>query len=278
MITLREAYQNSKETLSRVYDHSEASAALKFLFEYQFSVTNKDFLIKGEEPFAQEQALELILNRLLLHEPIQHILGFEFFSGLKIAVSSDVLIPRPETEELLQWVIEEEKDSIKVIADFCTGSGCLALALRKHFPNARVIATDISEKAIELAKKSELMNFGSSHIEWNIHDLLTQDYLLDRPDVIVCNPPYIKVEEKDIMHVNVLDFEPHLALFVYDSDPLLFYKIVIELFLDRQMPNIYFELNPLTADDLGLWCAEKGLNCQFRADLSGKKRFAGISK
>ena len=80
------------------------------------------------------------------------------------------------------------------------------------------------------------------------------------------------------MDVNVLDFEPHLALFVYDSDPLLFYKIVIELFLDRQMPNIYFELNPLTADDLGLWCAEKGLNCQFRVDLSGKKRFAGISK
>ena len=144
MITLREAYQNSKETLSRVYDQSEASAALKFLFEYQFSLTNKDFLMKGEEPFDQEQALELILNRLLLHEPIQHILGYEFFSGLKVAVSSDVLIPRPETEELLQWVIEEEKDTIKVIADFCTGSGCLALALRKHFPNARVIATDIN--------------------------------------------------------------------------------------------------------------------------------------
>jgi release factor glutamine methyltransferase len=278
MITLREAYQNSKETLSRVYDQSEASAVLKLVFEYQFSKTSKDVLIKGDEHFEQLEELQAILNRLTQHEPIQHILGYEFFSGLKIAVSSDVLIPRPETEELLNWVVEEENDSISVIADFCTGSGCLALALRKYFPNSKVIATDISEKALELAKKSELVNFNSTSIEWALHDLLKQDYILEYPDVIVCNPPYIKIEEKDIMHANVLDFEPHLALFVYDSDALLFYKIVIELFLEKDMPNIYFELNPLTAEELGSWCLDKGLNCQFRVDLSGKKRFARISK
>jgi release factor glutamine methyltransferase len=278
MITLREAYQNSKETLSRVYAQSEATAVLKLVFEFQFSKTSKDVLLKGDEHFEQQEELQAILNRLIQHEPIQHILGYEFFSGLKIAVSSDVLIPRPETEELLNWVIEEEIDGIDVVADFCTGSGCLALALRKHFPNSKVIATDISEKALELAKKSELINFNSTSIEWALHDLLKQDYILEYPNVVVCNPPYIKIEERDIMDANVLDFEPHLALFVYDSDPLLFYKIVIELFLEKDMPNIYFELNPLTAEELGSWCFEKGLNCQFRIDLSGKKRFARISK
>lgn len=278
MITLREAYRNSKETLSLVYEQSEATAVLNYLFENLFSKTSKDLILHGDDLFESQDELEAILVRLKDCEPIQHILGYEYFSGLKILVNSDVLIPRPETEELVQWIIEEEKSPINVITDFCTGSACLALAMRKYFPNSKIIATDISEKAVEMGKKSESLNFDFSMVQWEVHDLLTQDYQFEQPDLVVCNPPYIKIEEKEAMGINVLDYEPHLALFVYDDDALLFYKRVIQLFLEKKMPHIYFELNPITANDLAFWCIEKELNCLFKYDLSGKKRFARISK
>ena len=278
MITLREAYRNSKETLSLVYEQSEATAVVNYLFENHFAKSSKDIMLHGEAMFDHDAELEAVLLRLKKFEPIQHILGFEYFLGLKVLVNSDVLIPRPETEELVQWILEEEKNLIHVVVDFCTGSGCLALAMRKCFPNSKIIATDVSEKAIEMAKKSEALNFNSSMVQWVKHDLLHEDYLLPHPDVVVCNPPYIKIEEKEEMGLNVLEYEPHLALFVYDKDALLFYKRVVELFMDKAMPHIYFELNPITADELALWCNERGLDCKFKYDLSGKKRFARISK
>jgi release factor glutamine methyltransferase len=278
MITLREAYRNSKETLSLVYEQSEATAVLNYLFENLFSKTSKDLILHGDDFFERQNELDAILTRLKNCEPIQHILGYEYFSGLKILVNSDVLIPRPETEELVQWIIDEEKNQINVITDFCTGSGCLALAMRKNFPNSKIIATDISENAIELGKKSESLNFNISKVQWEIHDLLNQDYQFEQPDIVVCNPPYIKIVEKEAMGINVLEYEPHLALFVYDKDALLFYKRVIQLFVGKKMPHIYFELNPITANDLALWCNELDLNCLFKYDLSGKKRFARISE
>jgi release factor glutamine methyltransferase len=278
MITLREAYRNSKETLSQVYEHSEATAVVNYLFENLFAKSSKDIMMHGDAILDHEVELEAVLLRLKKFEPIQHILGFEYFLGLKVLVNSDVLIPRPETEELVQWVLEEEKNQIQVVLDFCTGSGCLALAMRKYFSNSMVIATDISEKAIEMGKKSEQLNFNSSMVQWVIHDLLNEDYDLTHPDVVVCNPPYIKIEEKEAMGLNVLDYEPNLALFVYNDDALLFYKRVVNLFIGKEMPHIYFELNPITADGLALWCLEKDLKCLFKNDLSGKKRFARISK
>jgi release factor glutamine methyltransferase len=278
MITLREAYRNSKETLSLVYEHSEATAVVNYLFENLFAKSSKDIMMHGDEMFDHVVKLEAVLLRLKKFEPIQHILGFEYFLGLKVLVNSDVLIPRPETEELVQWVLEEEKNQIHVVLDFCTGSGCLALAMRKYFSNTMVIATDISEKAIEMGKKSEQLNFNSSMVQWVKHDLLNEDYHLTHPDVVVCNPPYIKIEEKEAMGLNVLEYEPNLALFVYNDDALLFYKRVVNLFTGKEMPHIYFELNPITADALALWCLEKDLKCLFKNDLSGKKRFARISK
>ena len=278
MITLREAYRNSKETLSLVYEQSEATAVLNYLFENLFGKSSKDIMLHGDEVFERQLELEDVLFRLKNFEPIQHILGFEYFLGLKILVNSDVLIPRPETEELVQWILEVEKGPIDVIADFCTGSGCLAIAMRKNFPNAKIVATDISEKAITMGKCSEQLNFNSTTLQWKIHDLLNEDYSFEHPDIVVCNPPYIKIEERDAMGLNVLDYEPHLALFVYDDDALLFYKRVVQLFMEKEMPHIYFELNPMTADELAVWCIEKGFICQFKNDLSGKKRFARISK
>jgi release factor glutamine methyltransferase len=278
MITLREAYRNSKETLSQVYEHSEATAVVNYLFENLFAKSSKDIMLHGDEIFDHEVQLEAVLLRLKKFEPIQHVLGFEYFLGLKILVNSDVLIPRPETEELVQWIVDDEKGPIHLIVDFCTGSGCLALAMRQNFPTSNIIATDISEKAIEMGKKSEQLNFNSSMVQWVKHDLLNEDYHLTHPDVVVCNPPYIKIEEKEAMGLNVLEYEPNLALFVYNDDALLFYKRVVNLFTGKEMPKIYFELNPITADGLGLWCIEKDLNCIFKNDLSGKKRFARISK
>lgn len=278
MITLRTAYQKSKEILSGLYSNDEVNAILKVLFDYQYSIQSKDFILNGDNEFPHEEQLDEILNRLSNNEPIQYVLGFEMFNGLKILLNSNALIPRPETEELLEWIHELEATAPKTVVDFCTGSGCIALSLKQMFPSANIFATDISKEAIELARSSEIENFNASEIHWQVQDLLNEPYLLDVPDLVVCNPPYIKLEEAAQMGINVMNFEPHLALFVIDDDALLFYKKVLGLFKCNSMPIVYFELNPLTADELERWCVAKGLICLFKNDLSGKKRFARISK
>ena len=278
MLTLRAAYQKANEKLSQLYQISETKAIIKYLFENAFFVSPNQLITHADEPFEHEAKLDEILARLSMNEPVQYVLGFEFFCGLKIGVNSSVLIPRTETEELLQWIGEIEKDGKKVIVDFCTGSGCIALSLRNQFKNAQIYGSDVSESALEIAKKNEGLNFENSSIKWVKHDLLRESLFVENIDLVVCNPPYIIKEEAKTMDNNVLKFEPHLALFVEDKDPLLFYKRVVNMFEDLKFPVIYFELNPLTADELGKWCNELGYQVDFKYDLSHKKRFARITQ
>jgi release factor glutamine methyltransferase len=276
-LTVREAYIKTRGSLSSVYDEEESDAICRRLFEDLFLISPNALLSHADHPFQEAEKLDACLHRLLAHEPVQHVTGFEMFCGLRIGVSPDVLIPRPETEELMDWIFDDlQGKKPQLMADICTGSGCIALALKNKFPSASIIATDISIKAIEMAKRNELLNFEKNSVRFEKHDIILQDWEFDIPGIIVCNPPYIALPEAELMEENVLAFEPNIALFVED-DPLLFYKRIMELFRVHGRTVIYFELNPLTAAELSDFCEGLGLESLFRKDMHGKMRFARIS-
>jgi release factor glutamine methyltransferase len=277
MLTVREAYQITRDALRTIYDPGEAGAVADLVFERTFHIPHKDIMLNGDALFLHEPERMRVIERLLNHEPVQYITGFELFHGLRIQLNKHVLIPRPETEELLEWIFTEETQAPEIVADLCTGSGCIAIALRKQFPSASIFATDVSEEALRIAADSELENFDAARIQWVRNDLLFDELNIPVPDLLVCNPPYIMSSERAQMAGNVLEYEPHTALFVYDPDPLLFYKRVLHLFGHNAKTKIYFELNPLTAGDLAAWCSAVGLNCVIRKDMSDLDRFARIT-
>jgi release factor glutamine methyltransferase len=164
------------------------------------------------------------------------------------------------------------------IADICTGSGCIAIAMRQWFPHNPIIATDISESALATAKSSDKSNFNHNSIKFHQHDLLTQTWPFEIPHIVICNPPYINRTESDAMAPHVMLHEPHIALFVDHPDPLLFYKSLIQTFLTGAFPTIFFEMNPNYVEGLKSYCALHQLNCEINIDMQGKERFAIISK
>lgn len=273
MISIKEAYQSALKSLSEFYSAEESKAIVNRLFEDGFKLTSKELLLNPQLPFNHEQLLSDYIKRLCVYEPVQHILGFEWFGGLKIKVNQHVLIPRPETEELVNWIVELEVNKVNAIADLCTGSGCIALLLKKHFKESKLFAVDVSENALSVAQENAEIN--QLKIEFIKQDVL-QDVLTHKVDVVVSNPPYIIAEEAALMHSNVLQYEPHLALFVDDKDALLFYKKIIEQFVDQSC-RIYFELNPLTAFELKAFCEMIGISCLLKQDMQGKWRFAMIT-
>jgi release factor glutamine methyltransferase len=275
ILTIREAYLKSREILLPFYGHDESVSVSKRLFDDVFSITYNTLAARPDMVFHDEEKLNGYLHRLLTSEPLQHITGFEYFHGLRLRVGPDVLIPRPETAELADWVLSEKKD-VSRVADICTGSGCIALALRQGMPEARITATDISVAALEIARQNEQDNFSTASINFMRHNILTTPWQFEMPEVVVSNPPYIALSEASHMHRNVLDFEPHEALFVEGEDTLLFYRKIIDTFLPLYPVSIFFELNPLSAVELELYCREKKLGSEFRKDMQGKIRFAHI--
>ena len=275
-MNIREAYTKTKSFLADIYSSGEASSITEIVFKEEFKIQHNQIIVNGDNDFEYEEKLNKIIDRLLKHEPVQQIIGYDYFMGLKIMVSKDVLIPRPETEELLDWVFAYET-SPKNLIDICSGSGCIALSMRKQYPNANVFALDVSRAAIELSKLSEVENFKSHTIDWIEMDILKKVPKIVLPDVVVCNPPYIKQTEQSSMEKHVLEFEPHIALFVYDEDPLLFYKRVVQLFPKNSGVRIFFELNPLTAMNFQDWCLKENYTCEIAKDMSGLNRFSTIT-
>jgi release factor glutamine methyltransferase len=185
------------------------------------------------------------MNRLEKKEPIQYIIGQTSFAGIPIHVNRHVLIPRPETESLVYWIKSREPDDLAIL-DICSGSGCIAFALEDHI-NAKVTAWDISNKALTVAKQTAASIV--SNVSFSQVDILKQTQTQDRWDVIVSNPPYVSEEEKPQIHANVLEYEPHLALFTSREDPIQFYRAVVQFAALHLSPGgrLYFELNPNTA-------------------------------
>lgn len=269
-------YTYIKQSLSEYYSERECSFLAKWILTdvFRLSVTDlytgKDMNFSGKE----RAVLEDILLRLKQFEPIQYIIGKTFFCGLPIEVGRDVLIPRPETEELVDWVISDLGDKVNLrILDIGTGSGCLSIVLAKRARRSKIFSWDISEKALTIAKR----NMEQNHVDISFSrvDVLSNDIPDIQVDIIVSNPPYILEREGKDMERNVLDWEPEQALFVPDDNPLLFYRRIAELGhkLLGKGGKVYCEINQALGWQTSNLFATMGYHSvELRRDLSGNDR------
>lgn len=240
-----------KQSLSPLYDSREMKAIIALLFEEVCGLSRLDMLMNPNIVLSEEKSEILSCYAEMLAEgvPVQQVLGYEYFLGRRFEVNPDVLIPRPETAELVDWIVSEAPIGVNVL-DVGTGSGCIAISLAALINNSRVFAYDLSTKALKTAiLNAERLNI--SNVTFVHKDILeSQNERFEHPnvdnfDIIVSNPPYIMHKEKSEMSANVLDYEPHLALFVPDSDPLLFYRAIGNYGLKnlRHGGRLYFEIN-----------------------------------
>ncbi|WP_142786496.1 peptide chain release factor N(5)-glutamine methyltransferase [Changchengzhania lutea] len=267
--------------LSSQYDKAEIDRFFFILTEYYYHVSRLNLATNPDCKVDNPNLILKGLEALKINTPIQYITGETEFYGLPFKVNKDVLIPRPETEELVEWILLNHKNKTNDffnILDIGTGSGCIATALAKHLPEAKVHALDVSESALEVAKKNARLN--SVDIVFKIGNILSADatsFFLEpeKFDVIVSNPPYVRDREKQLMKANVLENEPHLALFVEDSDPLLFYTAIIQFANDKLKRDgvLYFEINEyLGADMLELLKSHNFRNIELKQDMFHKDR------
>ena len=236
--------------------------------------------LNNELTHEEQSSFYKAVDRLRNHEPIQYILGETEFFGMPITVNKQVLIPRPETEELVSWIIEDIDKNEATILDVGTGSGCIAISLAKKLNNAVVSAIDISTRAIEVAKKNTLIN--NVNIEFSRVDVLNFEADLDlhhkwesKFDIIVSNPPYVRMQEKKLMKLNVIDHEPDIALFVEDDDPLLFYRKISQLSKQylRHNGTLYLEINEYLGLEMEKMLNKAGFkHVLLKKDMFGKNR------
>ena len=273
----------------RLQDHFSESE-MKFMFKeavmVRLNLTASEYVLSDSNLLSESDLLffRSVVKRLLSNEPFQYIIGKTVFFGLEIATDSRALIPRPETEELVDWITEEfPKNSSLLIADVCTGSGCIALALKSYFLNATVFATDISQEALQLTQENaKQLNLSVTTV---LSDAKTPDSAvssqLQYSDIWVSNPPYIPMKDKSEMLENVLTFEPHLALFVEDEDPLIFYREIGKnaLLNLKAGGKLFFEIHEdLSAETADLLKGIGFVNMEMRKDLQGKLRMIKAEK
>lgn len=281
--TIQKVISDIKYELKEFYPMNEIDSFVYLIFEQLFNYSKTKLLISqsDEIPGNFNQKIRAITDELKTFKPIQYILGKTEFYNLTFHVNSDVLIPRPETEELVDWIIKEKTTKPLKILDIGTGSGCIAISLAKNISNSLVYASDISTDALRLTKyNSKINQVDIQIVQLNI---LNPEYQFnDTFDIIVSNPPYITKKEKKWMHKNVLEFEPELALFVPNENPLLFYKAISDFGLKNLSPEgkIYFELNEAYGNETYLLLEKKGFHdIILKKDINGKDRMLkGILK
>lgn len=266
-----------QEKLTPFYPPKEVESLTRFILEHVTGFTRLQMHLNQDHELSDAKIMQIgeILNRLANHEPIQYILGEADFYGFKLAVTPDVLIPRPETEELVDWIIREEKDHCKRLLDIGTGSGCIPISIALHTSMERIEGWDISEKALKLAGMNAETN--RSDVHFQKVDILNPDPVTVQGhwDVIVSNPPYVLTEESVQMEKNVVAFEPHLALFVPDHDPLIFFRAIAGFAVNHLHPGgrLYFEINEKLAQQTARLLDENGFShILVRRDLQGKER------
>ncbi|MDL2143127.1 MULTISPECIES: peptide chain release factor N(5)-glutamine methyltransferase [Flavobacterium] len=235
--------------LSPFYDAYEAESFFYLILEDKHQLRQIDLALNHELAFSEDDFLiwDFLVLQLKKEVPIQYLLGKTHFYGLDFEVNENVLIPRPETEELVEWIINDNSGGTKSkkikILDIGTGSGCIAISLAKNLPHAEVYAIDVSKKAIATAKRNAVRN--KVEVTFMLQNILETEELKHNFDIIVSNPPYVRNLEKEEIKKNVLDYEPHLALFVDDNDALIFYRKIAELARENLLQNgqLYFEIN-----------------------------------
>jgi len=267
------------EALLPFYDEMEAESFFYLLLENKHQLRRIDLGLDVDSVFSENEILNwnAILEKLKIQIPIQYIIGTTHFYGLEFFVDENVLIPRPETEELVDWIVKlnsklSKKKNLKIL-DIGTGSGCIAISLAKNIPNSEVFAIDVSENALAIAKKNAILN--KVPVTFLHKNILETKNLSRKFDIIVSNPPYVRNLEKAEIKPNVLDNEPHLALFVPDNDPLIFYKKIAELAAANLNPNgqLFFEINQYLGKETQELLESIGLkNIELRKDIYGNDR------
>jgi len=260
---------------------NEIQSFFNLLIEHQLGLSRIDVALAPDKTILASdlQFLEMALNQLEEHKPIQYIIGETLFYNLPFKVNSSVLIPRIETEELVTWALEKTKQLAPCnILDIGTGSGCIGVSFAKNHPEAKIYALDVSKEALKVAKSNALLN----KVDLNfIHaDILQDINLPEKMDVIISNPPYVRSIEKGQMDSNVLDFEPHLALFVEDDNPLLFYEHIAKLAKKYLKPKglLFFEINQyLGPEIINLLESLDYKNIELKNDLFDKPRMVSAT-
>ncbi|WP_106829480.1 peptide chain release factor N(5)-glutamine methyltransferase [Parabacteroides pacaensis] len=275
---MTETFHYIKQELKGIFSENEIGSLIHIITEHVCGIPYYRLLIDKDRQLSEKEKQDFyqITQRLKQAEPIQYILGQTSFYGSTYLVNPDVLIPRPETEELVDLILKRHQEKNIKILDIGTGSGCIAITLAKHLPQAQVWAADISTKALQTAQKNAIRNQAEIHfIHFNILDPSTKDKIQDNYDIIVSNPPYVLESEKKTMEKNVLEYEPGVALFVPDSDPLCFYQAIASFGKKRLKKNgfIYFEINDLYGNKIKEMLAQKNYHSiQLKKDICGKDR------
>lgn len=281
VVILSEVLQYLQDEIGNLYPENEFRSIRRIIFDRLTGIHPVDFHLKPNTEVSVDvfEKIKEIAKDLREYKPIQYLLGTTEFLGLKLRVTPSVLIPRPETEELADWIIKTHKYNENKILDIGTGSGCLAIALDKLMLHSQTDGIDISDEALEIAEENSYMN--ESIVNFFNYNILegyngkNSQFFKDNYDLIVSNPPYVTESEKAGMLKNVLDNEPHLALFVEDEDPLKFYKAIADFARIKLEWGgfLYFEINPRFQKEIQEMLMLKGFrNIQMRNDLSGKPR------
>jgi release factor glutamine methyltransferase len=265
--------------LGSLYDQQEATAITYVLFEDLLGINKREIFVSDSSRLTKtdHQKLKQAVTELMDHKPVQHVVGFAHFMDLKFKVNQEVLIPRPETEELVHLVVNDYNDQHLHILDIGTGSGCIAISLKKYLPQAEITAVDISAHALETARENAALNHLEVHfMQMNILDEKEWVKLGDQSfDLIVSNPPYVTQADKEKMQRNVLDFDPDLALFVPEDNPLIFYKSIADFSKEYLAAEgkMYFEINESLGIETKLLFKNSGFKVvEVLKDIFGKDR------
>lgn len=265
--------------LDLIYGKEEVDSFFFMILDDYFNIFRIELALKPELSITKEEQGPMFkaLDDLKNEKPIQYILGKTEFFGLQFKVNNHVLIPRPETEELVDWILQNANiESELRILDVGTGSGCIAISLAKHLVNSKIIALDISSEALELAKENaNLNNVDVKFVQANILDKNINFTRDKKFDIIVSNPPYVKMKDKDQIKPNVLNYEPHLALFVEDKDPLKFFRSISKFAIANLNKEglLFFEINEYLGNKVKKLLKDQEFrNIELRKDIFGKDR------
>ena len=293
IMTIHDAQRKLIFQLYDIYDNREAGNIADLVMEYVTGWKKIDRILNKQVPLLKDtiDLLEKFTADLLAHKPVQYVLHEAWFFGLKLFVNEHVLIPRPETEELVDWIVTSVGSLAltvgnnaafdKTALDIGTGSGCISVALKKQLPALNMVACDVSKDALEVAQKNSLDHQADiAFLHLNFLDR-EQWNLLPTFDIIVSNPPYVPLKDMEAMQPNVLRYEPHLALFVENDDPLIFYKAIAEFAKEKLNPGgyIFAEINETLAGDVqAMFEKNKFSSFELKKDMQGKERMIRVSK
>lgn len=272
---LKEVQYTFRETLNVKYDIEEIDTFFFLLTDYLYDKKRIDVAMQPDIDIEDTKALFEALMQLKADKPIQYIIGETEFFGLPFKVNKNVLIPRPETEELVSWIIDSvDKHKPLKILDIGTGSGCIAISLAKHLKNAEIHALDVSTKALDVAKMNAVLH--KAKVNFINHNILSDTFdAALKFDIVVSNPPYVRELEKQLMKPNVLANEPHIALFVADDNPLQFYKAIVQFCKTSLLESghLYFEINEfLGKETVNMMISTHFKTIELKQDIFGKDR------